>query len=544
MPKIPVQTAQGRNQVGLRQFGVLDLPNISPESYGAGVGRGAQELAGAMFRLDAHLQDQRNRLEMVDLQGRFETKLLDAKAKILQEPDVSKYDSLLEDARIEFYHDMVDQASNGQVRTAFKVYADTYLQNVRVDLAAEGRKRLAERQIVDSTSQAETLMDDAARLPYASKPEMEKIATATGLIKSLVTNGHVDAIHGAEQQKAMQNRYWEERALNDPITVLNIQATGERPEGMDQQKLGHYVNIANGTINARWAAMERAQRMAEHQRKLAKEEMVRGLTADLLDEKPGVVEQLPTLLRNNEIDDNDARTLHTLQRTLRLEPDLARYDRGLAAEMENDLNARKYDGKPLPDALSRLITDSFLEGRLLKDEFGHLMGVYRGVLDHKNAKGRDHKDKAITHARQNLASRIRTTGPMDKYDALSEEATADALKMFDLRMAQDPEADPWKVQEEATRLFEPVVKSRKMMGDTDQSKLDDARMKSLRDVKAISPATYKAWQERTQEERGRKAVEQAQDELPPPPKPGIFERMMQGIQDQWKKAVPPKGTTP
>ncbi len=151
--------------------------------------------------------------------------------------------------------------------------------------------------------------------------------------------------------------------------------------------------------------------------------------------------------------------------------------------------------------------------------------MLRGVQDYRNQGGKESHNQDVSHAARNLKDRLKTTGPMDAYDMVSERNIAHAEQFFYRRMAQDPNADPWRVMEEGEKIFGTVSEKRDQIKGTDKARLEDARMHGLAESKAISPAAHKAYRDKQQEQAGWNIVQEALKNLPPPPPPGFFERL-------------------
>jgi hypothetical protein len=164
------------------------------------------------------------------------------------------------------------------------------------------------------------------------------------------------------------------------------------------------------------------------------------------------------------------------------------------------------------------------------------MGALRSVEDYKHPQGTSDHNNNVAHGHANLKQDLTTTGSMDKYDALAGQTWESADQLFWRKMNQNPAADPWKVADEVSKIFKPVIEKRLALSITDNALLDDATMKGRLSSKAISPAGYKAYTDRTQHDRGWSAVQEALKGLPPPPPPGFFERLFQKQSTERKPA--------
>lgn len=273
MPKLPIPTAQGQNQVGLRQFGTLSLPTPRADSYGAGIGQGAAALGQALLDVDAKLQDQANKLEVIDLEGQFKETWDKNIQRIYQEPDVTKHRHLFDEIVTDTYHDIAGQATNNTVAVAFKTWADQYMQTERINVANHGRKVTAQRQIIGSQTAAEKLIDKAALLPYYEPRGDESFQEAMDLITALGP-WHLDPKEVEALKETLTDRYWRQYAINHPHSMMEIAAAGGRPGAehsgsapLDKGKLEVYRGIAQQAIAGQWAEAERARKQAERQLK-------------------------------------------------------------------------------------------------------------------------------------------------------------------------------------------------------------------------------------------------------------------------------------
>jgi hypothetical protein len=212
----------------------------------------------------------------------------------------------------------------------------------------------------------------------------------------------------------------------------------------------------------------------------------------------------------------------------------------VASTTEATLSVHKFDNKPMDTTLWRGITDDYVAGKISEPEHTRLMALYRDVQNYKLQEGKEHGNEQVGHANANLKHELRTSGPADKYDALSEQTIVNADKFFWQKMTQNPGADPWAIAKEATTIFKPVIEKRLALSKEDKAKLDDARITGMVHTKTLSPAAAKALQSQAQEDEGRRIVQEAIKNLPPPPPPGYFERLQNIFKKPEVQAAKPR----
>lgn len=525
MPKIPVMTAQGQGVM-------LRLPSANAEALGGQAGRATIGFGQVLTQIDQALQDQRDKLDLAALEADYQTGMDSAYQDALKEPDIQKQPMAFAKSVDALHGDLMKRPLSNAVRTTFQVHKERLDSQAVISLRHEGRVLETERQVVETQQTAEQRMDQAARYSQlsgdSSNADIRNLSgMATALVSGLEQNRHLSPVNAQKMREGLQDRYWSEFARQHPDEMLAMRAGGpnaDRPMAMDWLKLTHYEQVATKTMHAQQTAAEHQLKLQEAAVKQTQQINANSLTADVLEGKD-VSTRLPAMLRNREVDDAVARTLSDLQTKMAMTPNMANYERGLATQIEASLSAMKYQPEALQDGLEQGLVSDFLQGKILKEEFTHLMGVFRGVQEHKATGTQQAADKEVTHAHTNLVRNLRTTGPADKFDALSEQTIAEAEQFFYRKMRQNPTADPWQVMQQAETIFRPVIESRLSLSKTDKSKLDDAKMKALKERKAISPAAYKAYTDETQSSRGRQAVQEALKALPPPPQPGFLERM-------------------
>jgi|CXWL01.1.fsa_nt_gi hypothetical protein len=524
MPRIPVYTAQGDGAQ-------LRLPSANADALGGQAGRATIGFGQVLTQIDSALQDQRDKLDIAQLDADYQLGMDTAYQEALKEPDVTKQPMAFAKSVDAMHGELMKRPLSNTVRNAFQAHREKLDTSAVIALKHEGRVMETERQIIETTKTADQRMDRAARYSLigweAKNGDVTNLnGMATALIDGLEKNRHLSPAKAQAVKEGLQDRYWSEFSRQHPDEMLAMRAggpTASRPVKLDWGKLATYEQQATYVLHIRQAEQAHLMKQQEAAVKAEQQQNANLLTADVLEGKD-VIGRIPTMLRARELDDAVGRTLAEVQQKMASAPDLTRYEKGLATQIEATLSAMKYTPQALQDGLEQGLQSDFLQGKILKDEFTHLMSVWRGVQDHKQTQGHESLDKEVTHAHVNLVRSLQTSGPADKYDALAGQTIQEAEQFFYRKMNQTPNADPWQVMQQAETIFKPVIEKRLGLSKTDKSTLDDAKMKGLKERKAISPAAYKAYTDETQTQRGRDAVQEALKNLPPPPAPGFMDR--------------------
>jgi len=520
------------------------LPQVSPDSFGASgfneltkFGLAAQD---ALFKLQA----QRDETEVIGKTNDYRVRLAQLPDEIVKDENVKPEDRMAQfKIRADAFRDTLNEDANPTVQRtlsnhAASLMAEDLIHMQTADITEQTQRARATGTILqDQLAEREAGQIASGQSEAALKTRRERMELNARDVERRIKNP-VEAL--AEDRRA-QNKTWESVAQKNPDYIMQLQAdvlkSGTTPAGMDPEHLPQYVSIAVSTMHASQAQETADLKRQGAQVKLAQDANARNLTADILEGKP-IGNQIPALLRARGLDDAVGRTLAELQTKLLAAPDMTQYQKGLAGQMEASLSALKYDNQALQDGLEQGLQSEFLQGHILKEEFTHLMGVFRGVEEYKHQQGKELGNQDVTHAHANLVQRLRTTGPADKFDALSEQTLAEAGQFFYRRMNQQPTADPWKVMKEAEDIFRPAIEKRLGLSKTDKAQLDDAKMQGLTHTKAMSPAGLKAYRDKAQEQAGWNIVQEALKALPPPPPPGFFERLREMVAPSKERKAP------
>lgn len=539
MPTIQTRTAQG-------QRGVLNVPSVSPESFGSDAGRSASQFGQAVMAVDQKIQAQQDEVDLVGKAGDYNIRLAQLPAEIMADETLDTHDKRVAvyKSKADEFRQQLNEDASPAVQRSLSMHATQALSAGIVGMETESRTKQVQQLRVDTESLQDRLAGrEAGQIAVgdfegAGDTRLERQT----LLARSVERGIHSPKDAATVHARVQNNTWEAVAQQNPDYVLrladDVMMGGAPPAGMDGNQMHHYTNIAIGTISAKQAQVDHIRKLQEAEVKATQDLNARNLTADLIQGKP-IGDAIPTLLRSRGLDDGVGRTLHELQQKLLSAPDMSKYQRELAPQIEASLGALKYGTTGLDDSIEQGLVSDFMQGHILDTEFRHLMGVLRGVQDYRNQGGKESHNQDVSHAASNLTQRLRTTGPADKFDALSEQTIAEASQFYYRRIGQDPNADPWKVMQEAEAIFKPAVEKRMGLSKTDKGVLDDAKITGLTHTKAISPAAAKALRAQKEGDEGRRIVQEALKNLPPPPPPGFFERL-RGLLPS-KKSDAPKG---
>jgi hypothetical protein len=519
MPRVPQPTAQGRPA----EAGV---PTASPWQFGAQA-FGQLEAFGESIEKAAHaIKERQDELNLTRADDAYRVRMADVMQTVTNEPDTMKHRDLF-DKGVADAQQEVRQMYGGLSAPAQQVLERVFSRRTataQIETAHLTQKMGVEQVLVDSDQLA------SARIERAATSDRE---TAAGLINEIddhrnrnVAKGMMSPKEAAADAEKRQHDYWTIFAQSRPGEFLALpdDVSKTMPMRMDPTKRQHYANIAVNAIRQNTAANELAVKQRQDQ-------TARELTADALEGKP-VQNQIPDLLRSGALSKDDGTTIAALERTLLTAPDPSHYVKGMAGGLEAIFRRMKYSTEPLPSNTETRLVQAFNDGKIVKDEMTHLMSVWQSTVDHRSQQGKEGGNQIVTHAHANLIRSLRTTGPADKFDALSEQTITEAERFYYNRLESDPKADPWKVMKEAESIFKPVIKDRLNMSTVDQSALDDAKMQALLKSKAITPAAYKAWQRQKIE---REMTDLSSSASPPIPETGGFQEWVDSLKQWWPK---------
>jgi hypothetical protein len=521
MPRLPQPTAQGRSAIA-------DVPGASPWHFGAQAFGQITAFGEQIQKAAETIKARQDELDLTKADDAYRLRMDAITQAIAKEPDLTKhrdvFDKGIADAQKE-----VRQMYPNLSSAAQQVLEGTFSKRTTttaIDTAHLTQKMGVTQVLTDYDQLANNRVNRAAMsadpvLAAAALNEIDDHRNRN------VATGMMDAAAAQKDAEARQDQYWKIAAQHRPGHVLGLQGDNDAVMAMDPMKRQEYMNLATNTLRAQTLANEQAVKQEQDLN-------ARRLTADILEGKP-IGTAIVDLTRSGQLDDKDARTLDELRQKVAMRPNLARYVPGLAGNMEANFRTMKYSMEPLPDGIEMMLANRFIDGSIAKEEMTHLMGVWQSVVDHRSTTGNEGGNRTVTHAHGNLIRSLRTTGPADKFDALSEQTITEAERFFYNRLEADPKADPWAVMKEAEGIFKPVIKDRLNMSKTDATALNDAKMDGLLHTKAISPATYKAWQEQKRQQKlGEGIVRDTLQNLPPPEAEG-FQKWLDSLKSWWPK---------
>ncbi len=512
MPTLPQFTAEGRP-------GITSTPMTSPDSFGAQAGAGLQALGQSFQIIDKKLKDQRDKIELSRMASEYAIQSDALKAKVLQEPDYTKHAAMFQEGEQQIREKIADTSPSKDVSTAFEAHSNITYGSNQVALAGESRRIEAEKQLVDYQTQSEDMVDRAA---LATSPEEANSIRAVqeDLTSSMVKNG---LLHPAKAQLAreqMNDRYWQQRARRNPQDILKLYADKTPIAGMDNEKLGNYLNIAMSELgridkqqNTEIKGLQEGNQ-ARFTEQAIKGELDRGTLASVIAERG--------------LDPDKAAGLIELNLKMQKQQGLDKILPQRTGQIETRLRGMKFDPDVTPekmDQFRQLIFDEFTKDHISKEDFQHLNGVWQSAQDWLHSEGRSNQNRAVSHAHEVLQDSLRVVGPL-AFDALGQQTMRNAAEYFYREMDKDPKQNAMDVAVKAEKIFKPVLAERQKLGQNDQDKLDDAKMSALRQSGALSEAAYKDWKGGMESKKGQRIVDNFLSTLPPEEETGWFDRFM------------------
>ncbi len=527
-----------RNYTATASPGVMPAREVSSDSFGGQAFQAIGQLGRGFTEIAAKAQHAQDQLDIVRLTNDYQLQLDEAATSIAKHPDTERHQEMLQDVTQKLQDNLMknNPRLSSSVQTTFLTHAAGLDGQAAIGLAHEGAKIKVQRALTDFSRTQDSLIDRAANgTPGEAAQHMGLL---DGLRQNMVKQGVLSAPEALKQEESATNRYWTIVAQKDPNRILSLQAEqgagATHIAGMDNAKFNQYVNTAVNTLHQRQIQEDAAGKAAESAIKRKQEATAASATADVMEGKPV---DLAGLVRSRDLDDAVGRTLHDVQITRIKAPNVMNYNPAVAAATEARLSLHKFDNKPIDRNAWETINRDYIAGRTSEPEHTRLMSLYRDVVTHKEQEGKEGSNQQVNHANANLKHELRTSGPADKYDALSEQTIVSADRLYWAKMTENPKADPWAVAKEVSTIFKPVIEKRLGFENDREGKkrLDDATMQGLVHTKAMSPAGYQAWKDETQESEGKRIVQETLANLPPPPPPGYLERL-RGLLPSTKKA--------
>jgi hypothetical protein len=403
-----------------------------------------------------------------------------------------------------------------------------------------------DKQLADWQTVAARLGDQAADPTNAFRE------TAKQDLDDHITNGikagifsPTDGVKMKETMKAtIADKWATQTALRDPVGFLKMinetqaQAQGDGmavpagklkklPEDLTAEKLPQYMQVAFGALQHQQNEIDRKNKALEAQTKQRHEQTFRADMARVLNGE-SVAGGLPTKLNENNLSAEQGNTLRAAEHAFKTQnaedPELKKTSAVKLFDYTANVTKAKFGVGNLEDLEIQVSVD-LARGEMLPGDAKAVLDQLRDAQGHLQSEAKQVQNQAVQAAHKNMMSGLTTSGPMDKYDALSEQAKEGADRDFWHVMSKNPNADPWQIREQIMKRWEPVIAERKnVLGDTAQVKLDDAKLDSLVARGAMSKAGAKAVRERQENEKGRKIVSDFLSTYKPP-EPTIWEKM-------------------
>ncbi len=513
MPKLTQFTAEGRP-------GTTSTPLTSPDSFGAQAGAGVQAFGQSFQIIDKKLKDQRDKIELSRMASEYAIESDALKAKVLQEPDFTKHTAMYQEGEEQIRQKIADTSPSKEVSTAFEAHSNIVSGTNQVSLAGESRRLEAEKQLVDYQTQSENMMDRAALAPSSAEADQIR-AVQEDLTNSMVSNGLLSPAKAQLAREQMNDRFWTERARRNPREILERYAENRPIKGMDDEKLGNYLNIAISEMgridkqqNTEIKALQEGNQ-ARFTQQAIMGNMDRGLLATVIGERG--------------IDPDKAAGLIELNLKMQKQQNLDKILPQRTGQIETRLRGMKFDPNVTPekmDQFRQLIFDEFTQDHISKEDFQHLNGVWQSAQDWLHSEGRSNQNRAVSHAHEVLQDSLRVVGPL-AFDALGQQTLRNATEYFYREMDKDPNQNAMDVAVKAEKIFKPVLAERQKLGQNDQDRLTDAHMNALRQSGALSEAAYKDYKAGMETKKGQRIVDNFLSTLPPEEETGWFDRTMQ-----------------
>ncbi len=508
MPTLPQFTAEGRP-------GITSTPMTSPDSFGAQAGVGMQALGQSFQIIDKKLKDQRDKIELSRMASEYAIGSDALKAKVLQEPDYTKHAAMFQEGEQQLREKIADTSPSKDVSTAFEAHSNITYGTNQVHLAGESRRIEAEKQLVDYQTEAESIVDRAALAPTYEEAD-NILAVQEDLTSSMVSNGLLTPAKAQLAREQYSDRFWTVMARRNPTEILKLYNSRTPVKGMDDAKMGNYLNIAISEMG----------RIDKQQNAAVKELQDKTYAKYQADAMYGNLDlgALHESVRSREIDADKARPIIELNDKMIGRKNEANLVPGRSAQIETLLRGVKFSPSTDDETLQKYsdrIQQQFMAGYISKDDYQHLMGIWQGASDWLHSENRSNQNQAVSHAHEYMRQALQVTGLM-QFDSLGNQAQADASLHFYRQVEGDP-AHAMDIAERVVKLYKPVIEQRIKLSESDQHRLDDARMQGLLERKAISPAAYKAWKDAREQQKGQKIVDDTLLSLPLPQEPTWFD---------------------
>jgi hypothetical protein len=279
--------------------------------------------------------------------------------------------------------------------------------------------------------------------------------------------------------------------------------------------------MAFAAIQHQQAEVDRRDKQLEKMIKVQHEQTNRDMMAKVLGGQ-SVVGDLPQLINENKLSAEQANTLrqveHSIKQQNENDPDLKRGSATLLAGFTQNITKAKYGMGDL-DAVRTEINDAMAAGTMLPTDAQTAFREIDAAQGHQESEEKERRNKAVQHSFKTVMDLLTTSGPMDKYDMVSENAKVAFEQDFWDTLEANPDINPRDLRDKMITRYQPIVAERRKIADEDtQLKFDDAKMQRLVEQKAMSKAAYNEWKQRSETWRNlyKQALEQQQHPLPEP----------------------------
>lgn len=408
-----------------------------------------------------------------------------------------------------------------------------------------------DKQLADFQTVANRLEDQAAdptnRFRETAKQDLDDHINAG--IKAGIFSP-TDGVKLKETMKdSIADKWATQMALRDPVGFMKMvsetQAQGEAgpndagginapvgklaklPENLRAEKLPQYMNVAFGVLQHQQSEIDRKNKALEHQTTVLHEQNYRSDMAKVLNGE-SVSGSLSQKLNENKMSSEQADKLRTVEHTLKTQnandPALIEASKLKLFGYTQEITKARFGTGDLKEIEER-ITSDMETGHIRADEAKDALTQLRDAEGHLQSEAKQAQNQTVQAAHKNMMGALTTSGPLDKYDALSEQAKEGADRDFWDLMRKNPNGDPWAMREQVMKRWEPVIAERKnVVGESSQVKLDDAKIESMVQRGAMSKAGAKAVRERQENEKGRKIVSDFLSTYKPP-EPTIWDKV-------------------
>lgn len=555
MPRIDTYTArpvEGRVNVG----------PISPESFGSQLGESVSTFGQTLRTVSNHLQQQRDEIDLVDRAADFDQQMAKKYQDILnddslrgetvEETMTNRTNALKRFAKeqndtlgVTTTREVSDADGNisykeitppsGAVQRALQKHIIRRSSSHLIEMQSDALKAEANQQARDLEQTINQQVDLAVLQPWNEGEHLGEMAVMLGRARGnkIIPPETVD-----KMAAAAHDRFWRQTASTTPARIMQIQAEylsqGKAPANMDQSKIMEYGNIAVGRLNAK-DKQEQAdikELQEKNQARLTAQAIRGGMDrSDLAD-----------IVDRRGVDPDKAMSLINLNDAIKQKQKEENFIDGRTPQLETRIFKLKYDPKTTPEtieAFRQQIFDERIKDHISQRDFEHLDSQLMSANEWLHQQNNTGQGAAISHAKEVLTTNLAVTGPMG-FDSLGNQVKGSAELDFYRELERDPKANPMDVAEKVIKRYKPIIEQRIKLGETDQSKLDTAKMEGLAKRGAISKAALNEWKSNEEQRKGRKIVEDTQRDLPPPAEPTWFDTIMDKFKSGSPKSEAPK----